>query len=108
MLHMKHRTRIYYTETDKALMWERWRRGESLQAIAQLFDRNHSAIGGILARIRDRQKNPLYFGPKAPAGLESNWIPTMGKMPYVWLRLYGPEDAFWNKLFKMPDVELVN
>jgi len=47
---MKYRTRIYYTETDKALMWERWRQGESLQAIAQLFDRNHSAIGGILAR----------------------------------------------------------
>lgn len=47
---MKYRTRIYYTETDKALMWERWRQGESLQAIAELFDRNHSAIGGILAR----------------------------------------------------------
>ena len=27
--------------------------------------------------------------PKAPAGLESNWIPTMGKKPYVWLRLHG-------------------
>src|SRR6516164_4644532 len=50
MLHMKYRTRIYYSETDKALMWERWRQGESLQAIAELFDRNHSAIGCILAR----------------------------------------------------------
>ena len=47
---MKQRTRIYYSETDKALMWERWRQGESLQRIAQLFDRNHSAIGGILSR----------------------------------------------------------
>jgi hypothetical protein len=47
---MNYRTRLYYyTETDKALMWERWRQGESLHAIAQLFDRNHSAIGGILA-----------------------------------------------------------
>jgi hypothetical protein len=49
----------------------------------------------------------LYFGPKAPSGLESNWIPTMGKEPYLWLRLYGPEEAFWSKSFKMPDVELV-
>ena len=49
----------------------------------------------------------LYFGPKAPTGLESNWIPTMGKEPYPWLRLYAPEEAFWNKTFKMPDVELV-
>lgn len=47
---MKYRTRIYYTEFDKALMWERWRKGESLNAIARLFDRNHSAIQGILAR----------------------------------------------------------
>jgi IS30 family transposase len=47
---MKYRRRIYYTETDKALMWERWRQGESLHAIARLFDRNHSSIGGILVR----------------------------------------------------------
>src|SRR6516162_3473546 len=60
MLHMKYRTRIYYSETDKALMWERWRQGESLQAIAELFDRNHSAIGCILARtggIRPRPRS---------------------------------------------------
>ena len=46
---MKQRPRIYYTETQKALMWERWRQGDSLQQIAQLFDRNHSSIQGILA-----------------------------------------------------------
>ena len=28
---MKYRPRIYYTEGQKALMWERWREGESLQ-----------------------------------------------------------------------------
>jgi hypothetical protein len=50
----------------------------------------------------------LYVGPNAPAGLESNWIPTMGKEPYLWLRLYAPEEAFWQKSFKMPDVELVD
>ena len=47
---MKYPRRIQYTEADKALMWERWRRGESLHAIARLFERNHSAIGGILSR----------------------------------------------------------
>ena len=46
---MKYRARIYYTEGQKALMWERWRKGESLQRIAQLFDRNHSSIRRILA-----------------------------------------------------------
>jgi IS30 family transposase len=43
------RARIHYTESQKALMWERWQKGESLQQIAQLFDRNHSSIQGILA-----------------------------------------------------------
>jgi len=49
----------------------------------------------------------VYFGPEAPNGLESNWVPTSGKKPYVWLRLYGPDEAFWDKSFKMPDVECV-
>ena len=31
-------------------MWDRWQRGESLHDIARLFDRNHSAIQGILVR----------------------------------------------------------
>lgn len=46
---MKQRPRIYYSESQKALRWERWQQGESLQQIAQLFDRNHSSIERILA-----------------------------------------------------------
>jgi IS30 family transposase len=47
---MKNRPRIYYTDTDKALMWDRWQKGESLQTIAQLFNRNHSSVAGVLSR----------------------------------------------------------
>jgi len=57
---MKQRPRIYYTESQKALMWERWRKGESLQRIAELFDRNHSSIQRILAEtggIRPKQRS---------------------------------------------------
>ncbi len=46
---MEQKPRIYYTESQKALMWERWKQGDSLQMIAQLFDRNHSSIQRILA-----------------------------------------------------------
>jgi IS30 family transposase len=56
---MKQRPRIYYSETQKAMMWERWKKGESLQQIAQLFDRNHSSIQRILAEtggIRPAQR----------------------------------------------------
>ena len=46
---MKYRTRTYYTEKQKVLMWDRWQKGDSLQQIAQLFDRNHSSVQRILA-----------------------------------------------------------
>jgi IS30 family transposase len=48
MLSMKYRTRIYYTEEQKALMWDRWQRGDSLATIARLFDRGHSSVQRIL------------------------------------------------------------
>lgn len=45
---MKQRPRIYYTEAQKALMWDRWRKGDSLETIAQLFERGHSSVQRIL------------------------------------------------------------
>ena len=61
---MKQRPRIYYTETQKALMWDRWKKGDSLQQIAQLFDRNHPSIERILAEsggIRPAQRSRSRF-----------------------------------------------
>jgi len=57
---MKQRPRIYYTESQKALMWDHWKKGESLQQIAQLFDRHHPSIQRILAEtggIRPTQRS---------------------------------------------------
>ena len=63
---MKYRTRIYYSEEQKALMWDRWQKGESLSSIARLFDRNHSSIqrilsetGGIRPPVRRRSSRSL-------------------------------------------------
>ena len=47
---MKYRTRRYFTDSDKVLMWDRWQKGDSLHAIARLFDRSHGAIARVLAR----------------------------------------------------------
>mgnify|MGYP003339134928 FL=1 len=38
------------TEEQKAYMWDRWRRGDSIREIASHFDRPHSSIQGMLAR----------------------------------------------------------
>jgi len=56
---MKQRPRIYYTESQRSLMWDSWRKGDSLQQIAQLFDRNHGSVQRILAEnggIRPAQR----------------------------------------------------
>jgi len=47
---MKYRTRTYYTDAHKAVMWERWRQGWTLHQIAHLFNREHTSVQGILAR----------------------------------------------------------
>ncbi len=50
----------------------------------------------------------LYIGPKAPSGLEANWLPTAGKRPLPAMRFYGPTEAFNDKSFKLPDFVLVS
>jgi IS30 family transposase len=79
---MKHRPRIYYTETDKALMWDRWRQGESLHSIARLFDRHHSSVRGILAETggirpppRRRSRRALTFSEREEIsrGVVAGW-----------------------------------
>ena len=46
---MKQRPRIYYSDSQKALMWERWKQGWTLHQIGQLFDRAHSSVHRILS-----------------------------------------------------------
>lgn len=59
----------------------------------------------------DITKNPdgsydLYFGPKAPEGKEKNWIPTLpGKAWFAYFRLYGPLAPYFDRSWKLPDIE---
>ena len=47
---MGYRRRIYFTEKQKAEIWDRWQRGESMSSIGRMFDRNSSSIYPLLAR----------------------------------------------------------
>jgi IS30 family transposase len=47
---MGYRGRIYFTEKQKAEIWDRWQRGESMSSIGRRFDRNSSSIYPLLAR----------------------------------------------------------
>ncbi|MDH5311989.1 MAG: helix-turn-helix domain-containing protein, partial [Gammaproteobacteria bacterium] len=47
---MKQRPRRYFTQAEMAEVWDRWEKGESLNAIARDLGRYHSAVQGALAR----------------------------------------------------------
>jgi len=48
----------------------------------------------------------VYFGPEAPTGKEANWVPTKAGAGFeVLFRLYGPEKPFFDKVWKLPDIE---
>lgn len=50
----------------------------------------------------------IYFGPKAPKGKESNWLPTDPERRFFLLaRFYGPEPALFDGSFELNDIELV-
>ncbi len=59
-------------------------------------------------KLNDDGSTDLYFGPKAPAGLESNWVDTNASNGwFAWFRFYGPTETFFSKIWQLPDFELV-
>ena len=49
----------------------------------------------------------VYFGPRAPKGLENNWVQTIpGKGWFMILRLYGPLEPWFDKTWKPGEIEL--
>jgi hypothetical protein len=84
-----------------------------------VYDRQTHALVRNLSRASrasnaaDVQKNPdgsidVYFGPKAPAGKETNWVPTDPQRDFELLfRIYGPKKEFFEKTWALPDVEKV-
>jgi hypothetical protein len=77
----------------------------------RLIIRNATKRSGRSSRSEGLVKNAdgsvdLYFGPKAPAGKESNWVQTnKGESFFVYLRLYGPEQAYFDQTFPMNKIE---
>jgi hypothetical protein len=86
---------------------------------ATVYDRETHALIRNMARpgrssqSPGLQRNPdgsvdLAFAPEAPAGKETNWVPTRpGALFEVLFRLYGPQKPFFDKTWKLPDIEFV-
>jgi hypothetical protein len=86
---------------------------------ATLYDRHTHALIREMSHAGRSSQSPgllvnadgsvdLYFGPKAPAGKESNWTPTDPRAEFeILFRFYGPLPSLFDKSWVLPDVELV-
>lgn len=47
----------------------------------------------------------LFFGPRPPAGRETNWVQTLpGKHWFCYFRLYGPLGSYFDRSWKLGDI----
>jgi hypothetical protein len=73
-------------------------------------DQQFPSVGSLTKGIKQNPDGSydVYFGPKAPAGKESNWVQTMpGKGWNVILRLYSPLKPWYDKTWRPSEIELV-
>ncbi|WP_248767286.1 DUF1254 domain-containing protein [Pseudomonas sp. MWU12-2345] len=75
-----------------------------IQSAQQIVDRSSK---DDLIRNADGSVD-IVMGPKSPAGLEKNWIPTIpGRSWYVYFRLFGPLEPYLDQSWKLSDIELL-
>jgi len=68
---------------------------------------SHSSQESALQKNTDGSVN-IYFGPKALAGKEPNWIPTDASGRFeVLMRFYGPDKALFEKTWKLSDMQVM-
>jgi hypothetical protein len=73
-------------------------------------DQQFPSVGSLTKGIKQNPDGSydVYFGPKAPAGKENNWIQTMpGKGWNVVLRRYSALEPWFDKTWRPSEVELV-
>jgi hypothetical protein len=71
-------------------------------------DQQSPAVGSLTKGLLANADGSVdvYFGPKAPAGKEANWVQTIpGKGWNTLLRLYGPLEPWFNKTWRPGEIE---
>jgi hypothetical protein len=81
-----------------------------LNSASYIRDKSKSSIDSSLKGLKKNADGSvnMYFGPKAPAGKEANWIPTQeGRRFFLLFRFYGPQRGVFDGSFELNDIELV-
>ena len=71
-------------------------------------DQDKAALRSLfeLKDVKGAAPVDLYFGPTAPSGQEGRWIKTTpGKGWFAYIRIYGPEQAAFDKSWKPGDFQ---
>lgn len=74
-------------------------------------DQGKSDISSAMENIKVEEdgSTKVYVGSSAPEGYENNWVQSNPKKGFfVYLRLYGPLETFYDRSWKMPDVKKIN
>jgi hypothetical protein len=81
-----------------------------LETASYLRNIDKSSIDSTMKEVKKNADGSvdIYFGPNAPKGKESNWLPTDPKRRFFLLgRFYGPEPAILDGSFELNNIELV-
>lgn len=81
-----------------------------LETASYLRNQNKSSVDSNQSALKKNADGSvdIFFGPKAPAGKEGNWIPTTESRRFFLLfRFYGPQKAAKDGSWELNDIELV-
>lgn len=81
-----------------------------LESASYLRNQDKSSVDSNQSALKKNADGSvdIFFGPKAPAGKEGNWIPTTERRRFFLLfRFYGPQKAAKDGSWELNDVELV-
>jgi len=71
-------------------------------------NRNKSVSSMDKPQVNSDGSVDVYFGSKAPKGMEKNWVPTNpDKGFFLVFRFYGPTEGFIDKSWVPNDLELL-
>jgi hypothetical protein len=82
-----------------------------LETASYIREMSKSSIDSSLPALKKNKDGSVdvYFGPKAPKGKDSNWIPTAkGRRFFLLFRFYGPKPEVFDKSWQLNDIERVD
>jgi hypothetical protein len=82
-----------------------------LETASYLRDIEPSSIDSTMSDVKRNADGSvdIYFGPRAPSGMESNWLPTDPERRFFLLaRFYGPDREIVTGSFELNDIQLLD